>query len=116
MRSAWRLRMKALIAMPELIAGGPAIPFRLLNELDGGKVVFFCGAGVSMGPGSNLPSFEGLVEHVYTANHIEPDAVESEARRNEALDKALGLLERGDRLGARAVRRTVIERLSVPPE
>ncbi len=51
--------------MPELVAGGPAIPVRLLNELDNGKVVFFCGAGVSMGPGSDLPDFADLVQHVY---------------------------------------------------
>ena len=101
--------------MPELIAGGPIIPVRLLNELDGGKVVFFCGAGVSMGPGSGLPSFAGLVEHVYAANHIEPDAVEKQVLEIDALDKALGLLERDERLGARALRGTVIERLSVPP-
>ena len=68
-----------------------------------------------MGHGSDLPSFAGLVEHVYAANHIEPDTVENEARENKALDKALGLLERDDRLGAQAVRRTVIERLSAPP-
>ena len=36
-------------------------------------------------------------------------------RRRPSLDKALGLLERPDRLGAQAVRRTVIERLSRPP-
>ena len=101
--------------MPELIAGGPTIPVRLLNELDSGKVVFFCGAGVSVGPGSDLPNFADLVQHVYDANHIEPDAVEKEALDLGALDKTLGLLERDERLGARALRRTVIERLSVPP-
>ena len=101
--------------MPELVAGGPTIPVRLLNELDAGKVVFFCGAGISMAPGSDLPSFAGLVEHVYAANHFEPDAVESGALEIEALDKALGLLERDERLGTHALRRTVIERLSVPP-
>ncbi len=101
--------------MPELVAGGPAIPVRLLNELDSGKVVFFCGAGVSMGPGSDLPDFADLVQLVYDAKRIEPDAVEKEALDIGALDKALGLLERNERLGVRAVRRTVIERLSAPP-
>ena len=101
--------------MPELIADGPTIPARLLNELDSGKVVFFCGAGVSVGSGSELPNFADLVQHMYGANHIEPDAVENEALDLGALDKALGLLERDERLGARALRRTVIERLSVPP-
>ena len=110
--------------MPELIAGGPIIPVPLLNELDSGKVVFFCGAGISEGLSSGLPNFAGLVQHVYEANHIKPDAVESEAldleepathRRRPALDKALGLLERPERLGAIALRRTVIKRLSEPP-
>ena len=50
--------------MPELISSGPNIPVCLLNELDDGNVVFFCGAGVSMGRGSDLPSFGGLVDHV----------------------------------------------------
>ena len=101
--------------MPELVAGGPTIPVRLMNDLDSGKVVFFCGAGVSMGPGSDLPSFAGLVKHVYAANHIEPDAVENEALKIEALDKALGLLERDERLGSHALRGTVTERLSAKP-
>ena len=101
--------------MPELVAGGPSIPVRLLNELDSGQVVFFCGAGVSMGPGSDLPSFADLVEHVYHEKRIDPDDVEMEALEIEALDKALGLLERDERLGPRAVRRAVIERLSAAP-
>lgn len=100
--------------MPELIPGGPEIPVRLLNELDGGKVVFFCGAGISMGSGSGLPGFKGLVEHVYCANHMTPDAVEIEAKNEQSLDKMLGLLEREERLGQVALRKTVIKRLSAP--
>ncbi|MCY3761603.1 MAG: SIR2 family protein [Gemmatimonadetes bacterium] len=101
--------------MPELVAGGPTIPVRLLNELDGDKVVFFCGAGVSAGAVSGLPNFTDLVHHVYAKNHIEPDTVEKEALDSRALDKVLGLLERNGRLGARVLRQTVVERLSVPP-
>ena len=53
-----------------------------------------------------------------------PDAVEREAldleeedcdRRRPSYDKALALLERQDRLGAQALRRTIIQRLSEPP-
>ena len=107
--------------MPELVPEGPRIPVHLMNEVDEGSVVFFCGAGVSVGDGSNLPNFEELVEHVYEANRIEADEVEHEAlhrdepdrsRRRPQFDKALGLLERSDRLGPEALRGTVIERLS----
>ena len=107
--------------MPEFVANGPDIPVALLNRLDSGTVVFFCGAGISATPGSDLPGFGELVEHVYEANHVEPDAVEREAldrdeadvqRRRPSFDKALGLLER--RLGAQKVRETVISRLSKP--
>ena len=98
--------------MPELIAGGPEIPIRLLNELDDGNVVFFCGAGVSMAAGSCLPSFKALVKHVYDANHIEPDSAEGQALCSGAWDKALGLLE--SRLGPDHLRRAVVECLSRP--
>ena len=110
--------------MPELVAKGPIIPVRLMNELDSGRAVFFCGAGISMGPNSDLPSFGGLVDHVYGVNHLEPDAVEKEAldldepepdRRRPSLDRALGLLERSDRIGASILRSNVIERLSKLP-
>ena len=109
--------------MPELVPEGPRIPVHLMNEVDEGSVVFFCGAGVSVVDGSNLPNFDELVEHVYEANRIEADEVEHEAlhrdepdrsRRRPQFDKALGLLERSDRLGPEALRGTVIERLSKP--
>ena len=109
--------------MPELIAGGPSIPVHLFNELDSGKVVFFAGAGISEGPGSELPGFAALVRRVYSDNHLTPDAIEraaldldglDDSRRKPNFDKALGLLERDDRLGASALRNTVVKLLSRP--
>lgn len=43
-------------------ADGPAIPDLLLERCDAGRVVFLCGAGVSLPSG--LPSFVGLARHV----------------------------------------------------
>ena len=110
--------------MPELVSNGPRIPVSVMNEADSGDVVFFCRAGVSMDRNSKLPSFAELVKHIYAKNSMVPDAVEAEAldrdepnenRRRPFFDKALGLLERPNRLGPQALRRTVIERLSKPP-
>ena len=110
--------------MPELVSSGPRIPMHLMNEVDSGSVVFFCGAGISAGDGSGLPNFTELVDHVYETNRMEPDEVEREALhrdepdpglRKPQFDKALGLLERPGRLGAPVLRRTVIERLSARP-
>ena len=95
-----------------------------MNELDDGKAVFFCGAGVSMGPESGLPNFGGLVRRIYDTNHLSPDMVEREAldcdeedlgRRRPQLDKVLNLLERPERLGASPLRRCVMDLLSKPP-
>ena len=65
--------------MPELVANGPRIPASLLNEADSAGVVFFCGAGVSAGRESGLPSFAKLVKHVYEKNAMVPNGVEREA-------------------------------------
>ena len=112
--------------MPELVSNGPRIPVHLMNDVDNGNVVFFCGAGVSRGDGSGLPDFAELVDHVYQAHRMDQDEdeVEREALhrdepnqdlRKPQFDKALGLLERPERLGALVLRRTVIERLSTRP-
>ena len=88
--------------MPELVSNGPRIPVHLMNEVDTGGVVFFCGAGISTGDGSELPSFAELVDHVYEANRMgkDEDEVEREALhldepdpglRKPQLDKALGV-------------------------
>ncbi len=94
--------------MPELIADGPSIPTRLLNELDNGDVVFFCGAGISAGKPSNLPTFKGLVENLIENNNINIDLDGNE------LDRVLGLLER--ELVTNVVRQDVIQQLSKPPK
>ena len=57
-------------------ADGPIIPNILLEERDAGKVVFLCGAGVSIPAG--LPSFVGLTQHVI--DEVDPPK-DSEIRR-----------------------------------
>lgn len=96
--------------MPELVRDGPDIPPHLMNELDDGRVVFFCGAGVSKGPESDLPNFEELVSDVYDrCGRERPDPKE----RPLELDRELDLLEQ--RLVAGEVRKAVVERLSREP-
>lgn len=107
--------------MPELVSNGPRIPVRLMNEVDADTVVFFCGAGISAGRSSGLPGFSKLVRDVFKQHRLCPDPVEREALHKDAedtptwrpqLDKALGLLERRERLGRPVLRQTVIKLLS----
>ena len=96
--------------MPELVSGGPDIPPQLMNDLDDGKVVFFCGAEISMGPESNLPSFEGLVCKVYTdCGRARP----AQEERPRELDRELDLLEQ--KLAQEQVRKSVVNQLSTKP-
>ncbi|MCG7935885.1 MAG: SIR2 family protein [Candidatus Thiodiazotropha taylori] len=44
-------------------SNGPNIPDILLNRRDQGRVVFLCGAGVSLDAG--MPSFVGLTKHIF---------------------------------------------------
>ena len=48
----------------QLISNGPDIPNTLLQAHEDGRVVFFCGAGISYPAG--LPGFEDLVKKIYT--------------------------------------------------
>ena len=45
------------------IKGGPEVPDRLVEFHEDGKVVFFCGAGISYPAG--LPGFEGLTRRLF---------------------------------------------------
>lgn len=97
--------------MPELIQDGPDIPVELMNRRDDGKVVFFCGAGISVGTG--LPMFDGLVSQIYERTAQVPTELEHELRDKGQLDKVLGLLE--GRLNPGRLRREAISILTVPP-
>jgi hypothetical protein len=71
----------------QFIEGGPDIPDELLLALDEGRVVFFCGAGVSRAK-ANLPDFFGLADKILTTLGVPNDApavkILSEAREIEA--------------------------------
>lgn len=54
------------------IADGPSIPDELLFARDQGRVIFFCGAGVSVAK-AKLPDFFGLAKSVTRSLGVKPD-------------------------------------------
>lgn len=93
----------------QFITHGPDIPDALLQAHEEGRVVFFCGAGISYPAG--LPGFKGLVEEIYRENGTELRDIERVAFEKEQFDATLDLLERrlpGQRL---AVRRALAKAL-----
>jgi hypothetical protein len=93
----------------QFITNGPDIPDALLQAHEEGRVVFFCGAGISYPAG--LPNFKGLVEKIYRLNGTAPSDIEREAFDRGQFDATLDLLERrlpGQRL---AVRRALAQAL-----
>lgn len=85
----------------QFITNGPDIPDALLQAHEEGRVVFFCGAGISYPAG--LPGFGGLVEKLYAKLSVTPSAVQQAAIKAGQFDTAIGLLERdvvGGRKGA----------------
>lgn len=88
------------------INNGPSIPDELLIARDEGRVVFFCGAGISRAF-ANLPDFFGLAEEIIDKLGVEQDGparrLLQEARSIEkrtnipsiiSADRIFGLLER----------------------
>ena len=73
------------------IKSGPDVPERLLREHEEGRVVFFCGAGISYPAG--LPGFGGLVRGLYDGLGFTPNAVQQAALKANQYDTAIGLLE-----------------------
>jgi SIR2-like domain len=91
----------------QLVVDGPDIPVELFQALEEGRLVLFCGAGVSMRAG--LPDFKGLVKRLFREiGSPEPKGVL--AWRN--LDR---LLQGLDDLPASPMRQKVVSILSLPP-
>jgi hypothetical protein len=87
----------------QFITNGPDIPDALLQAHEDGRVVFFCGAGISYPAG--LPGFDGLVRGVMQLAGEQPDATEDALLGQEQFDRALGLYENRLQGGRSAVRR-----------
>lgn len=91
----------------QFIKNGPDIPERLLQFHEDGRVVFFCGAGISYPAG--LPGFSGLVEKLYDFVGDTPNAIENTALKNGQYDTAICLLERRIAGGREKVRDALFE-------
>lgn len=93
------------------VVGGPELPPKLLQLVEDGRLVFFCGAGISRPCG--LPDFKGLVEAVFERTHQSMVDLEREAFDNGQYDRVLGLVE--SRIGAEFVRKAVVGTLHLDP-
>lgn len=89
----------------QLIEKGPDVPERLLQAHEEGRVVFFCGAGISYPAG--LPGFGGLVKRVCDNLGITFSQPVAVAFKRSQFDSALGLLEGEVVNGREVIRRQV---------
>ena len=92
----------------QFVTNGPQVPERLIQAHEEGRVVFFCGAGISYP--AKLPGFKGLVDRVYSEVGEIPSPTERAAIKAAKYDTAIGLLESRiapDGRGRELVRRAV---------
>ena len=82
----------------QFVIDGPDIPERLLQAHEDGRVVFFCGAGISFPAG--LPGFKVLVAKLYAALAVTPNSLQQAAIKAGQYDAAIGMLE-ADIIGGR---------------
>lgn len=92
--------------------GGPSIPEAVWRALEDDKLIFFCGAGVSIG--AELPDFKKLTKLVReSVGTIPKEGLVQAAFDNEAYDRAFTLLEEDGRRSV--VRKEVAKILSRKP-
>ena len=96
----------------QFFSNGPDIPEHLLQAHEDGRVVFFCGAGVSI---PVFPDYASLVKNLYVQFEPTPNPMQKQAIRAKQYDIALGLLERGG-IDHTAVRQALANILKIPPE
>lgn len=76
----------------QFIANGPLIPETLLQAHEEGRVVFFCGAGISYPAG--LPGFQGLIDKIYECLGTDRNNIEQNVYEKSQFDATIDLLER----------------------
>lgn len=101
--------------MKTFVRNGPALPATLMQAHEEGRLVFFCGAGISYYTG--LPTFSDLVKQAMLGCGLPYDPGEKHHPRDLAfkegrLDRALHLLE----LDALGMRDVVMRILEQPPK
>jgi len=92
------------------IKNGADVPEQLVQAHEDGRVVFFCGAGISYPAG--LPGFNGLVSNLFEALGEKPNSTERTAIDDKRYDLAIDLLER--RLRNRILVREKIRTILTP--
>lgn len=75
----------------QFVNHGPDIPDALLQAHEEGRVVFFCGAGISRPAG--LPDFGGLVQRLFQQAGEPADGAESDFIGQSKFDRAIGRYE-----------------------
>src|SRR6185369_18035785 len=98
-------------ATAQFTKDGPSIPLELLRTLEDGRLVIFCGAGVSRCCG--LPDFRMLVNDIAAHLGRPMESDEQELFNNSAYDAALGLIE--NRIGKQRLRQALSEILDLNP-
>jgi len=91
----------------QFIKNGPDIPDRLLHAHEDGRVVFFCGAGISCPAG--LPGFEELVRKVFCKMGIDPSPAQKRLIKAGEFDAAIDSLESSRPDGRDRVRREIAD-------
>jgi hypothetical protein len=94
----------------QFVRNGPDIPEALLDAHEDGRVVFFCGAGISYAAG--LQGFDWLVDAIYERLGTRKEPDEQKAYSREQFDSTLDLLERrypGQRLPVRRALHDVLQ-------
>jgi len=79
----------------QFVANGPDISEPLLQAHEEGRVVFFCGAGISYPAG--LPGFKGLVEEIYKRVGTTRSAIEQDAYERNQFDATVGIPGAGNK-------------------
>lgn len=84
----------------QIVAHGPWIPVEVLQALEEGRLMLFCGAGISMGPEPwGLPDFRNLTVRAFQSCNepmvggLPSDTAAREAMCSGQYDKALEILE-----------------------
>lgn len=94
----------------QFIQNGPDIPDALLQAHEEGRVVFFCGAGISRPAG--LPGFKELVENIYEIVGEHRNPIEDLAFKREQFDATLDMLEHRLKGGRLAMRKALVKALN----